>query len=45
MEPMRFTKPKNNFLKEVKKLAKKNGLILIFDEITSGFHDNFACAC
>ena len=41
MEPMRFTKPKNNFLKEVKKLAKKNGLILIFDEITSGFHDNF----
>ena len=41
MEPMRFTKPKNNFLNKVKKLAKKNGAILIFDEITSGFHENF----
>ena len=40
MEPMRFTKPKKNFLQEVKKLAKKNGAILIFDEITSGFHEN-----
>ena len=40
MEPMRFTKPKNNFLQKVKKLAKKNGAILIFDEITSGFHEN-----
>ena len=40
MEPMRFVKPKNNFLKKVKYLAKKKGLILIFDEITSGFHDN-----
>ena len=38
---MRFVKPKNNFLKKVKDLAKKNKLILIFDEITSGFHDNF----
>ena len=41
MEPMRFSRPKNNFLKKVKNLAKKNGIILIFDEITSGFHDNF----
>ncbi|MDC6477649.1 aminotransferase class III-fold pyridoxal phosphate-dependent enzyme [Candidatus Pelagibacter sp.] len=41
MEPMRFIKPKKNFLKEVKSLARKNGIILIFDEITSGFHDNF----
>jgi len=41
MEPMRFIKPKNNFLQKVKKLAKKNGAILIFDEITSGFHENF----
>ncbi len=40
MEPMRFTKPKDNFLQKVKKLAKKNGAILIFDEITSGFHEN-----
>ena len=41
MEPMRFTFPSKNFLNEVKKLAKKNGAILIFDEITSGFHENF----
>jgi len=41
MEPMRFAKPKNNFLRKVKNLAKKRGLILIFDEITTGFHDNF----
>ena len=41
MEPMRFTRPKNNFLKKVKDLSKKNGAILIFDEITSGFHENY----
>jgi len=41
MEPMRFTKPKKKFLKKIKSIAKKKGLILIFDEITSGFHDNF----
>jgi len=41
MEPMRFTQPKNNFLKKVKNLSKKNGAILIFDEITSGFHENY----
>ena len=40
MEPMRFTEPKNNFLKKVKTLAKKNNIILIFDEITTGFKDN-----
>ncbi len=41
MEPMRFTRPKDNFLKKVKDLSKKNGAILIFDEITSGFHENY----
>ena len=40
MEPMRFIEPKNNFLKKVKALAKKNNIILIFDEITTGFKDN-----
>ena len=39
MEPMRGTEPKNNFLKKVRKLANKHKCILIFDEITSGFHD------
>tara|TARA_B100001057_G_scaffold52754_1_gene46919 strand:+ start:798 stop:2108 length:1311 start_codon:yes stop_codon:yes gene_type:complete len=40
MEPMRFTEPKNDFLKKVKILAKRNNIILIFDEITTGFKDN-----
>ena len=41
MEPMKFSKPKKNFLKKVRSLANKNNLILIFDEITSGFHNNY----
>ena len=41
MEPMRATPPKNNFLKKVRQLANKYKCILIFDEITSGFHDWF----
>jgi glutamate-1-semialdehyde aminotransferase len=39
MEPMRGVEPKKNFLKQVKSIARKNGAILIFDEITSGFKD------
>ena len=41
MEPMRGNEPKNNFLKKVKNLSKKYNCVLIFDEITSGFHDYF----
>ncbi len=41
MEPMRSNKPENNFLKKVKTLSKKYNCILIFDEITSGFHDHY----
>ena len=41
MEPVRSTLPKNNFLIKVRKLANKYKCILIFDEITSGFHDTF----
>ena len=41
MEPMRGVQPKNNFLKKVKTIAKKNKAILIFDEITSGFKDYY----
>ena len=41
MEPTRGVKPKHNFLKQVKSIAKKNNAILIFDEITSGFKDNY----
>ena len=41
MEPMRGIKPENNFLNKVKSLAKNNNAILIFDEITSGYKDNY----
>jgi glutamate-1-semialdehyde aminotransferase len=41
MEPMRYDLPENNFLLEVRKLANKYKCILIFDEITSGFHDYY----
>ncbi len=41
MEPMRGVKPSGNFLKQVKSIAKKNNALLIFDEITSGFKDNY----
>ena len=34
-------KPKNNFLKKVRKLADENNIVLIFDECTSGFRQNF----
>ena len=41
MEVIRNIKPSNNFLKEVRKLATKNNIVLIFDECTSGFRENF----
>jgi len=37
MEPMMTEFPKKNFLKDVKKLAKKHGSVLIFDEVLTGF--------
>lgn len=37
MEPMRSTMPENNFLENVREIARKSGAVLIFDEITSGF--------
>ena len=37
MEPMITNFPKNNFLNDVKKIAKKNGALLIFDEVQTGF--------
>jgi glutamate-1-semialdehyde aminotransferase/spore coat polysaccharide biosynthesis protein SpsF (cytidylyltransferase family) len=38
MEPVNFTEPAPGFLQGVKELAKKNGALVIFDEICSGFH-------
>jgi len=37
IEPTVLEKPKKNFLQDVKKLAKKNGSVLIFDEVITGF--------
>ena len=37
MEVVRNEMPKNSFLKKVRKLADKKGIVLIFDECTSAF--------
>ena len=41
MEVKREDDPKNNFLQEVRKIANKKKIILIFDECTSGFRKTF----
>ena len=41
MEVQRYEKPKNNFLKQVRKLCNKNKIILIFDECTTGFREAY----
>jgi len=40
MEPCRDNGPDLDFLKEVRRIATKNNIILIFDEITSGFRES-----
>jgi glutamate-1-semialdehyde 2,1-aminomutase len=37
LEPIVFEEPQNNFLHEVQVLCKKNGTLLIFDEMWTGF--------
>ncbi len=41
MEVIRNTEPQNNFLQEVRELANKENIVLIFDECTSGFRETF----
>ena len=41
MEVIRNEKPKNNFLKKVRKLCDDNNIVLIFDECTTGFRENY----
>ena len=41
MEVVRNAPPKNDFLQKVRKLATDSGIILIFDECTSGFRESF----
>lgn len=40
MEPRRECEPNDNFLKNVREIANKTRAVLIFDEVTSGFHMN-----
>jgi len=37
MEPINFAPPQGNYLKDLQNLLKKSGVVLIFDEIVSGF--------
>ena len=41
MEVMRNQGPKDDFLLKVRELATKRGIVLIFDECTSGFRQSF----
>jgi glutamate-1-semialdehyde 2,1-aminomutase len=41
MEVVRNMGPENNFLQRVRKLATDRGIVLIFDECTSGFRETF----
>ncbi len=41
MEVMRNTEPKDNFLQKVRRLATERGIVLIFDECSSGFRETF----
>ena len=40
MEPQRGVPPKKGFLEYIRKTTDKIGAVLIFDEVTSGFHNN-----
>ncbi len=41
MEVVRNKEPENRFLHKVRKLATERGIVLIFDECTSGFRETF----
>lgn len=41
MEVSRNTGPEDNFLENVRQLATEKGIVLIFDECTSGFRETF----
>ena len=44
MEPVVFEEPKDDFLQKVKEVCEKNGSLLIFDEIWTGFRMNLGGA-
>lgn len=37
MEPMNYSNPEKNFLRQVKEITHKNGALLVFDEVITGF--------
>jgi glutamate-1-semialdehyde aminotransferase len=41
MEVQRNFEPKNEFLQKIRELATQKGIVLIFDECTSGFRETF----
>lgn len=41
MEVKRNLEPENDFLKKVRKLTMEKGIVLVFDECTSGFRENY----
>lgn len=41
MEVMRNFGPENDFLQKVRELATKHGIVLVFDECTSGFRETY----
>jgi glutamate-1-semialdehyde 2,1-aminomutase len=41
MEVVRNQEPKDNFLHKIRKLATERGIVLIFDECTSGFRETY----
>ena len=41
MEVVRSVEPKNEYLKEVRRLCTENNIVLIFDECTSGFRETY----
>ena len=45
MEVVRNMGPEGNFLHKVRKLATDRGIVLIFDECTSGFRETFGGIC
>ena len=40
MEVYRNIEPKNKFLEKIRDLASSNGIVLIFDECTSGLEND-----
>ena len=40
MEPVRGSQPKEGYLEEIRKICSAENIVLIFDEVTSGFRKN-----